>query len=251
MMDTRIQGFTRKLALACAILLANHAAGAAAAILPVGTELDAWSDMAFATGVTGGYDAGTKQLTITATPSNDLEIGSQFGPSNPGKHYGTGGTLGGPFSATLSDSGTLIQSNGSVTNGGAVTITYSNGAPGSIGDDYGIPPGANLLTGSVQEVLLGATGANTLDILFAVTGGALQNDNPDPNVGVFAPGNLAVLRIAGVTLPNNWSGSFSLSGATVDVLGLVPEPGTVSLAILGLAMGWIGAKRKRLVKVTG
>jgi hypothetical protein len=85
-------------------------------------------------------------------------------------------------------------------------------------------------------------------VLVNLSGGALQNDNPDPNVGVFAPNNLAVLRIAGATLPNNWSGSFSFSGATIDFLGLVPEPGTVSLIAVAGGLGLVGAGRRRFLR---
>jgi hypothetical protein len=216
------------------VLITGHflASPAQSAILPLPTEQESWSDMAFPSGVSGSYNSGTKTLTVSGTPSNDLEIGQQFGPSNPGRHYGTGGTLGGPFSATLNLSGVIVQPDGSVSNGGTVSVVYGGSAPGSIVDDYGISSGATLLQGSVLEVLLGATGANTLDVLFSISGGALQNDNPDPNVGVFGPINLGVLRIAGVTMPNNWSGSFSLNGATIDALG-VPEPSGFILA--GLA----------------
>src|SRR5215212_11668917 len=119
-------------------------------------EIDAWSDMAFPN-ISGVFDAVTKTLTFSGSPSNDLEIGSQFGPSNPGRHYGSGGTLGGPFSATLLVSGVVIQTDGTVTNGGAVSIIFNGGSPGSLGTDYGIVAGNPLLTGSVLEVLLDAT----------------------------------------------------------------------------------------------
>ena len=92
--------------------------------------------MAFPTGVTGSFNAGTQILTIGASPSNDLELGPQFGPSNIGRHYGTGGTLGGPFGATLSVAGVTIQPDGSVSAGGTLTVTLNGSAPGSIGDDY-------------------------------------------------------------------------------------------------------------------
>src|SRR5215212_9873540 len=111
-------------------------------------EIDAWSDMAFPN-ISGAFNAGTKTLALSGSPSNDLEIGSQFGPSNPGRHYGTGGTLGGAFSATLSVTGVVIQTNGAVTNGGSVSIIFNGGAPGSLGTDYGISGGSALLSGSV------------------------------------------------------------------------------------------------------
>jgi hypothetical protein len=216
---------------------------AQAAVLPLPSELDAWSDMAFPSGVTGDYNSGLKTLTITGTPSNDLEIGPEFGPSNPGRHYGTSGTLGAAFSATLNLTSVVVESDGSVSSGGLVNIVHNGSAPGSIGDDYGIIAGASLLSGSVVEVLLDATGDNTLDVLFSINGGALQNDNPDPNVGVFAPNGFGLLRIGGVAMPSNWSGSFSLDGATVDVLG-IPEPGAMTLAVLGGLLGYIGRRTR-------
>ncbi len=225
---------SRALLLGLALVVSNSAllsGQASAAILPIGVEQDYWSDMAFPTGVTGSFNAGTKTLAITASPSNDLEIGAEFGPSNSGRHYGTSGTLGGPFGATLNVSGVIIEPDGTVTNGGSVEIIFNGSAPGSIGDDYGIVAGAQLLTGTVLEVLLDATGDNTLDVLFAVTGGALQNDNPDPDVGVFAPNNFGLLRISGVTMPSTWASNFSLNGAKIDVYG-IPEPTAVTLGLL-------------------
>jgi hypothetical protein len=193
-------------------------------------EQDSWSDMAFPSGVSGSFNSGTKQLTITASPSNDLEIGPEFGPSNIGRHYGTGGTLGGPFGATLNVNGVVIETDGSVTSGGTVTVTFNGSAPGSIGDDYGIVAGAPLLVGTVLEVLLDATGDNTLDVLFDISGGALQNDNP-VLMRNFAPNNRGLLRIAGVAMPSDWSSSFSLNGATIDVYG-IPEPTALTLGLL-------------------
>src|SRR5687768_11141566 len=131
------------------IAVACFSADAIAAILPIGVEQDSWSDMAFPTGVSGNYNAGTKVLTLSGSPSNDLEIGEEFGPSNIGRHYGTGGTLGGPFSATLNLSGVVVQSDGSVTSGGTVSVVFNGSAPGSIGTDYGIPVASPLLLGTV------------------------------------------------------------------------------------------------------
>ncbi len=221
-------------ALLTSVIFTGHAR---AAILPLPTEQDAWSDMAYATGVTGSFNAGTKTLSISASPSDDLEIGSQFGPSNPGRDYGPGGILGGPFSATLSVSGVIIEPNGSVSNGGTVSMVFNSGAADSIGADYGIADGSTLLQGSVLEVLLDATGDDTLDVLYSITGGALQTDNPDPNVGVYAPANLGLLRIAGVALPSTWTSSFSLEGATVNSFG-IPEPGTFALLSAAVLLIW-------------
>lgn len=188
-------------------------------------EKDSWSDMAFPTGISGGFDAGTQQMTLTASPSNDLEIGSEFGPSNAGRHYGFSGTLGGPFSATLSISGVVIQPGGAVTNGGSLVITFNGSAPGSLGDDYGIVPGNALLTGSVLEVLMDATGADTLDVLFGISGGALQTSNGSLGTN-FSPSSLGLLRFKSqVPLPGDFSSSFTFaSTTTLDVFGtIVPE----------------------------
>jgi hypothetical protein len=195
-----------------------------AAVVPSPIAEDSWSDMAFPSSVSGGFNFGTKTLTISGKPSNALEIGTPFGPSTMGAQYGTNGTLGGPFSATLSVSGVVVGTNGIVSNNGSLTITYNGGVPGSLGSDYGIDAGNPLLLGTVREVLLDATGDNTLDVFVDVNGGALQNDNPDPNVGVFAPSGQAILRIAGVAMPSTWSQGFSLNGATIDVLGLPNLP---------------------------
>ena len=87
--------------LPCALALALAAAwcstSAAATILPVGLERDQWSDLAYPNTDSGSYNATNDTLSITTLEFSDLEIGAEFGPSNPGRHYGTGGTLGGPF----------------------------------------------------------------------------------------------------------------------------------------------------------
>src|SRR3990172_5921662 len=80
----------------------------AAWVLPLGVEQDVWSDMNLNSNVLGNYDSGDFDFTASAGSSNDLEIGSQFGPSNSGRHYGTSGTLGGPFAATMSLTGVTI-----------------------------------------------------------------------------------------------------------------------------------------------
>jgi hypothetical protein len=172
---------TRSLLVPLIILAAvlSTSQAAVASIFGIGVpEQDDWSDMAFPTGVSGSFASGTKLLTIAASPSNDLEIGSDFGPSNPGRHYGTAGTLGNAFSATLNVRGVVVEPDGSITNGGSVPVTFNGSVPGSIGDDYGIVAGAPLLLGTVLDVLLDAMGDNTLDILFSISGGALQNINP-------------------------------------------------------------------------
>ena len=64
----------RKAAALFVLLATLQLSGAArGSILPLGEpEQQAWSDMAFASGVTGGFNAGTKLLSITASPSNSL-----------------------------------------------------------------------------------------------------------------------------------------------------------------------------------
>lgn len=219
----------------CACVFAVCVAGVASAspLSFLGApETEWWSDMAFPTGVTGDFDSGTLDLTITASPSNDLELGAEF--FNNGRHYGTGGTIGGPFSATLSVSGVDILPDGTVTDGGTVSVVYNAGAPGSIGDDYGVSGGASLLEGTVIAVLMDATGADTLDILYEITGGALQSlTNPDLPGVPFSPNNLGLIRIAGAgPLPADFSSNFSIDGATINNFG-VPEPTAMALALLG------------------
>jgi hypothetical protein len=211
---------------------------ASASILGLG-EQDEWSDMAFPTGVTGDFTGGV--LTLSASPSNSLEIGGEFGPSNPGRHYGTLGTLGGPFGATLNVSGVVIAPDGTVTTGGSVVITFNGG---SLAADYGIAPGAVLLSGTVLEVMLDAMGDNTLDILFSISGGALQTNNPASNVGVFSSVNLGLLRVSEIMLPSDFSGDFSLNGATVDVFGATPEASITTLAFFAGILSWVCTSRR-------
>jgi hypothetical protein len=199
----------------------------------------------------GGYTAGSGVLTITTQEFNDLELGNQFGPSNIGRHYGTGGTLGGPVQTTLMVNNVVIQPTaddintafdeskyGTVTNGGSVLVRYDGSAAGSVGNDYGIPVASVLLQGTVIEALLDANGDNTLDLLVALQtpgGGALQNPNPDLGIN-FAPANLAVLRITRAAgMPSDWTQSFTLTGAAIDMLG-IPEPSAVLLALSASAL---------------
>jgi hypothetical protein len=165
----------------------------------------------------------------------------------------------------LSVTGVVIEPDGTVSSGGVVRITHEGSAPGSLLDDYAntihagplvadtnggtntTSDGDVLLQGTVLEVLLDANGDNKLEVIFDITGGALQYDNPDPNVGVYAPNNRGFLRIAGVTMPSTWTSDFSLNGSTIDVLG-IPEPGALTLSLLATAMGCIAGRRRRSFK---
>jgi hypothetical protein len=150
--------------------------------------------------------------------------------------------LGGAFSATLNVTGVEIQPDGTVTNSGSLVITFNGSAPGSLGDDYGIVAGNALLTGSILEVLLDATGDNTLDVLFSISGGALQTPNPTLGV-IFAPDYFGLIRVVGVTMPSDFSSSFSLDGATINVFGL-PEPSSIMLGLLGAMLIFVSRSRR-------
>jgi hypothetical protein len=248
------RAFRAAVALVC-VLTAGHILSkrAESAILPLPAEKQDWSDMAFPSVTSATFTGGV--LSLTTAAAGDLEIGSQFGPNNIGRHYGTGGTLGGPFSATLSVSGVNINSIGTVTNGGTVLVTYNTGAAGSVGTDYGIANGAALLQGTVLEVLLDGSGSDTLDVLYAITGGALQtNANSDPNafsagVGKYASGSpgLGLLRISTSNpIPNVWTGDFSFSGTTsLDAFG-IPEPSALLLASFAVLIVSLSRSPRRL-----
>jgi hypothetical protein len=227
------QSFQRRGRFACTLLtLMLLAVRAESAVLPLGDEQDAWSDLSF-TLVSGGvYNSGVLTIGTAAVPP-DIEFGSQFGPSNPGWHYGTTGTLGGTFSIELLISRLQIDASGAVVGGdnSIVTLSYKGGSPGSLGSDYGININRTLLQGTVQEVLLDAAGDNTLDILFKILGGDLQEvPNPDPNVGIFAPNKLGLFRITAPNLPSNWTSPFSFTNVSIHAFGLVPEPSAMLLA---------------------
>jgi len=246
----------------CLVLLSYLSLGlgvqaTSAALLPVGTEIDSWSDMVLS-GAAVDYDSGTGAFSIVrAAGGTQVEIGGEFGPGNPGTHYGTGGTLGGlgggsPFSASLDVSGVTVGAGGVVSAGGTITVTYE--APpealfaGDLASDYGIDAGDTLLEGTILEVLLGATGTGTLDVLFSITGGALQTGvNSEPTLaGVpFSGVGLGVLRIAAgaPSLPGDWSSSFSVASATMDVLG-IPEPTSLGLALIA---GLYAISRRRAI----
>jgi len=226
-----------------------------AALLPVGVEIDSWSDLVLS-GTDIDFNSTSGAFSVTrAAGGTQLEIGGQFGPSNPGVHYGTGGILGGlgggsPFSASLDVSGVVVGAGGVVSSGGTITVIYEappeSTFPGDLASDYGIDVGDSLLEGTVLEVLLGATGTGTLDVLFSITGGALQTGvNSEPSLaGVpFSGVGLGVLRIAAGTpaLPADWSSSFTVTGATMDVLG-IPEPSSIALAMM---IGLYAVTRRR------
>jgi hypothetical protein len=230
-----------------------------ATILPVGPEIRPWSDLAYPNTDTGSYNSATDTLSLSTLEFNDLEIGNHYGPGGPlGRHYGTGGTLGGPFQTTLTIAGAIIGPTaddlntafdeskfGTVTNGGTVTVTFNGGAAGSVGTDYGVVAGNTLLSGTVVEALLDATGDNTLDLLVALSGGALQN--PNPTLGInFAPHNLAILRITRAAgLPSDWTGTFTLTGATIDMFG-VPEPSAVVLGLAASVFALLGRSKRKI-----
>ena len=230
---------------------------AQAGMLPIGVENRGWSDMAFPSGVSGSFTAGTMTFVTSASPSNNLELGGEFGgpPPNPqANHYGSSGIHGLGFNATLNVTGVKIAPDGTVSNGGSVSIVHNGSSAGSIKDDYAftnggvaLPAGHVLLSGAVLEVLLDATGANTLDVLFSISGGALQSVNPLVGVN-FSPDNLGILRFGGsaLVLPVDFSGDFSFggTGVTINVLGL-PEPSSVGMGLMGIAMALSGARRSR------
>ena len=225
---------------------------ASLAILPLGDEQQSWSDLWFPS-ATGVFDSGL--LTITANVSTaELEIGSQFGPNNPGWHYGADGTRGGTFPASLVISRLFINPDGTLKNNDSiVTVSYGTNSPGGLRTDYGAGLGTNLLNAKVREVLIDAAGADTLDLLFTFTGtgGILQEiPNPDSTIGKFAPGNLGLFRFAIPNLPNNWSSNFNFTATSLHVFGLVPEPGTCSLACLAaFVIGPARSRRRSTLKV--
>jgi hypothetical protein len=215
-----------------------------AATLPLPIEHDGWSDMAFPGAVSGSYNSVTNTLTLSASPSNDLELGSEFGPSHSGRHYGNSGTLGGAFAATMNLTGVVIEDDGTVSNGGTLSVLY-NGPPaggGNLGEDYGIGVGATLLAGSVLQVLLDATGDNTLDILFNITGGALQNVNPALGTN-FAPSGYGLFRMSGLPMPSDFTGSFSLEGSFINFHG-IPEPDAMIFGALGASLAVLSRYRR-------
>ena len=219
------------------------ATSASAGILPIGVEKDLWSDLAFPSGVSGGFDSGTMELTSTASPSNALDIGL-----GTAIDYGSGGALGGAFSATLNVSGVLLQADGTVNNGGSVTVIYNGGVPNTfpgLALDYGLTGGETLLTGTVLEVLMDATGADTLDIAFSISGGVLQTNNPTLGVP-FSPVNLGIIRVSAPGgLPADFSTSFSFdSSTTINVLG-VPEPSSIALGMLGVILMSMARSRSK------
>jgi hypothetical protein len=218
------------------LVLIGWSRASCAGILPLPIEHDGWSDMAFPGAVSGSYNAANNTLTLSASPSNDLELGSEFGPSNIGRHYGNGGTLGGAFAATMNLTGVVIENDGSVSNGGTLSVVYNGPPAGSsnLAEDYGIGVGATLLAGSVLEVLLDATGDNTLDILFKISGGVLQNVNPALDTN-FAPNGRGLFRMSGVATPSNFTGSFSLEGSFINFHG-IPEPEGVLLGMLATGL---------------
>jgi hypothetical protein len=245
------QPIPRAIGFACTLLTVMLLAPRAeSAVLPLGDEQDAWSDLSFPLASGGSYDSGFLTIGTAAVPA-DIEFGSQFGPSHPGWHYGTTGTLGGTFSVTLAIVRLQIAATGAVVGGNnsIVTLSYKGGAPGSLGNDYGIGIDRTLLMGRVQEVLLDAADDNTLDILFTILSGDLQTvPNPDPNIGIFAPNNLGLFRITAPNLPSNWTSPFSFTNASLHAFGLVPEPTSAALVMFGFVAAPLPRHRRRQIR---
>jgi hypothetical protein len=229
------RAFPSAIALLCAVVAVFVLSPRALpAVLPLGDEQQAWSDLLLPS-ATGVFDTGT--LTIfTNTVPGDLEIGSQFGPSNPGSLYGPSGTLGGTFNASFSISRLHVTPAGAVPDQDSIVGTsYQGGSAGSLGTDYGMGTGRTMFRGIASEVLLDAVGDNTLDILFTITGGDLQElpNTQAPTLGKFAPGNVGLIRIAAPNLPSNWTSNFNFTATSVHIFGL-PEPTSLSLLAVAL-----------------
>jgi hypothetical protein len=228
--------FASTITLLCAVLTVLVLSPRTAfAVLPLGNEQDAWSDLLLPS-ASGVFDAAGLTMGTGSTPlSADLEIGSQFGPTSPGWHYGSTGTLGGTFSVGVGISRLHINSSGVVTDSDSIiTVSYGGGSAGSVGTDYGTSTGRTLLRGTALEVLLDAAGADTLDILFSIAFGDLQDlpNTQAPLLPKFAPGNLGLIRITAPNLPSSWTSNFNFTATSLHVFGLVPEPGTCLLACL-------------------
>jgi hypothetical protein len=219
----------RQILVAFALLTLSAASTQAEAGVAFGEEIDAWSDMAFPTGVSGEYSTSSGALKLTASPSNALELGAEFGPSNPGNHYGSG-TAGGKFVAKLNLTEVVIGPDGSVISPGSFNVLLAYSVAEGLGDDYGILPTtwntlpAALLLGEVRDVMFNTITA-TFDVVISLTGGALQNPPASLGLPKFSITDTAVLRLkgAGITSSSYSGTGFNFSGATLDVLG-VPEP---------------------------
>ena len=80
-----------------------------------------------------GCTIDTRNVIGAKNVLGDLEIGSQFGPTNPGWHYGTTGTLGGTFSVGLGITRLHVSPTGVVTDSDSiVTLSYGGGAGGEL-----------------------------------------------------------------------------------------------------------------------
>lgn len=202
---------------------------AQSAALPLGDEQNFWSDMLLSSGF-GGFDNGLLTISSLPGPAN-LEIGSQFGPSDSGWHYGPSGTRGGATSARLIISRLFLNPDGTLKNNESlVTLSYGGNSARALGEDYGLTSGTALLRGKVTEVLLDAAGDDTLDILFTITGGALQEPpNSVSSIGQFSPTNVGVFRFTAPNLPSNWSSNFEFDTTSLHVFG-IPEPRTFLFA---------------------
>jgi hypothetical protein len=217
------------------------------AVLPLGDEQQSWSDLLLPS-ASGFFDTVGRTLTIgtgaTAVPA-DLEIGSEFGPTSPGWHYGTTGTLGGTFSVGLGITRLHVSPSGAVTDSDSIiTLSYGGGSTGSLGTDYGIGTSRTLLRGIAPEVLLDAAGDDTLDILFSITSGDLQDlpNTQAPQLGKFAPGNLGLIRITAPNLPSNWSSNFTFTATSVHIFG-IPEPGSLGMFVIAICTSLTSRRR--------
>jgi hypothetical protein len=212
-----------------------------------------WSDLSYPNIDSGDFDIDTQTLTINTTEASFLELGAQYGPppASSGHHYGSSGSLGATIITTLSVSGVQLDANGNVINdGGEVKVTF-NGPPANgtnFASHYGVVNGSVLLLGKVLQAKLDptGTGADTMNILFSIDSGELQEPNSQNGL-VFAPAALGMLHIGGITLPASFSADFDFSDGSLDLYG-IPEPGSLALGALAAIFGAPGCLRRRCLR---
>jgi len=201
-----------------------------AGLLPFEEE-DEDSDLVVSALVVGNYDADFFGAAEGRFEFTGIATGFDLGPGAGNDYTG--------FAANVSLTGVGIDSSGNVTQPGSFTVTYTNPPGTSLATDFSLAPGDLMLVGHVLEVLLDTT--ETMQIAIEITGGntafvAAMTDPSLPFVGI---------KMTNPGLPGNFSGDFSVDDADTDIVGPIPEPGSVVLGLIGAVLTMVRRSRQR------
>lgn len=218
------------------LMVLSLASQAGAALFPSAPFAEEFSDLTISF-VEGSYDASTGEFELSGT-AGSLDIG-------PGSAAGFSF-----FTAPATLTGLTIDSaTGEVLTPGTLTVTLATSAPAGAP----LPGGAaSILTipgVDLNDTLLSAdvfgieiVQPTSIQLVGRGVGGELADDFVDPAAGLPLIGISLSGGTLGGGLPADFSTSFSFSSASINVIGPIPEPG--SLALFATALAAAALRRK-------